>query len=197
MKNTVIVLSGPSGAGKTTLIKHLLTKRGFSSKLLRIVTCTTRRPRPGERPGKDYVFLGRKEFEKAIREKGFLEWQRILGEYYGTPRQAVEETLRAGKTPLLCIDVQGAKALRRKRGFSFVFVFVLPSQRDWQGALMKRLRGRSAESPGQIKKRLSLAKKEIACAEDYDYVLINDNIVPAVKELGKIITSSIKRKGER
>lgn len=186
-KGIIFVVSGPSGSGKTTLIKSLLGKRKFRGNLTRVVTCTTRAPRTGENDGKDYIFLKPQEFRIKIKRGNFLEWQKVLGYYYGTPKEQVKEGVDSGKDVFLCIDVKGAKTLKDKRGFKFVRIFVMPSENNWQAMLKTRLTYRGSENRQQINKRLKLAKAEIKQAKYYDYIMINKDINKAVNELTAIV----------
>ncbi|PIQ89183.1 MAG: guanylate kinase [Candidatus Omnitrophica bacterium CG11_big_fil_rev_8_21_14_0_20_42_13] len=186
-EGTVFVISGPSGSGKTTLIKNFLRQKRAGSGIVKVATCTTRPPRGGEKNGRDYVFIGAAEFERRAKKGYFLEWQRVFGQYYGTPKELVKKNLLAGRDVLLCIDVKGARALRRGGKFRFVFIFILPSSDNWQAELLARLEGRLSETSKQIKSRLLLAEKEIAGAKTYDYIIVNKRISRAVKQLSGII----------
>ncbi len=188
-KGVVFIVSGPSGSGKTTLIKQLLKRNSFKKILAKVTTCTTRLPRGKERDGCDYIFIKPAEFKKRIKRGEFLEWQKVLGRYYGTPAAAVAEYVASGKDVVLCIDVKGAKSLKRNRRFCFAYIFILPSAGNWRSTLAKRLKRRSSETAAQVGARLKLAEKEIISSKDYDYIIINNSIKQATKELGGIILS--------
>lgn len=192
-KGIIFVISGPSGSGKTTLIKRLLATKGFKNNLTRIITCTTRPRREGEKNREDYIFLNRQDFKQKIKRKEFLEWQKVLGEYYGTPRDEVEKNISCGRDIVLCIDVKGANALRLNKSFCFKYIFIMPSRRDWRRTLKARLTQRSSEPRDEICKRLRLAEEEIAGAKVYDHVVVNKNIKEAAKELALIIASERAR----
>ncbi|MDP1853660.1 MAG: guanylate kinase [Candidatus Omnitrophota bacterium] len=183
----IFIVSGPSGSGKTTLIKHLLGKDEYRNNLKKAVTCTTRKPRGKEKNGQDYIFINEREFKNRIKRKEFFEWQRVLGSFYGTPQDEVEKNLLSGSDVILCIDVKGAEFLRGNRKCRFVYIFILPSGKDWRQTLKIRLTKRSSEPQREIEKRLKLAEKEIFRARDYDHVVINKNIEEATDELGSII----------
>ncbi len=177
----LFVLSSPSGGGKTTVTKQVLRKvRGLS----RSVSVTTRKPRSGERKGRDYRFVTEEEFHRLQKEGAFVESANVHGSWYGTPRAALEARLEKGRSVLLCIDVQGARKIRRVFGRKAVLIFLVPpSVTD----LRKRLKQRSTESPAAIRARLAAAKKELACASWYDYRVPNARVEDAVAQLRTII----------
>ncbi|HDZ76946.1 MAG TPA: guanylate kinase [Candidatus Omnitrophica bacterium] len=191
-KRVVFIVSGPSGSGKTTLIKQLLKRNSFKKSVVKVTTFTTRAPRGKERDGRDYIFIKPAEFKKQIKRGEFLEWQKVLGQYYGTPKAAVAEYAASGKDVILCIDVKGAKSLKQNRSFCFSYIFILPSAGNWRVTLAKRLKMRSSETTAQVRARLELAEKEIMSSNDYEYIIINKNINQATEELGEIILSERK-----
>jgi len=156
---------------------------------MRSVSATTRKPRRGEQPGKDYFFLSPEEFKKRRKLHKFLEWAEVLGCYYGTPREFVQEHINRGDDILLSIDVQGALKIKSKVEGA-VFIFISPPSFE---ELEKRLRRRSTESKAQIARRLKLAKKEIGFRKEYNYAVLNDKISRALARLKAIIDFERKR----
>lgn len=193
-KGLVFIVSGPSGSGKTTLIEQAVNKKEFKGGVAKVVTCTTRRRRGAEKHGRDYIFLSRAEFKRRVKRKEFLEWQKVFGEYYGTPIAGIKEKILSGRDAVICIDVKGARALTKNKDFRFVRIFILPAVRGWRAALKARLVGRLSESETEIKKRLKLAEKEIASAADYDYVVVNKDIKQAAEELISIVAKERDKK---
>ena len=179
-RGILIVISGPSGAGKGTICKALLEKR---DDLYLSVSATTREPRKGEVHGVNYYFKTKEEFIEKVKENDFLEWAEVYGNFYGTPRKYVEEQLAAGKNVMLEIDPQGAKSVKLTMPDA-VLVFVMPPSYK---ELERRIRGRATETEEQIVKRLSCAVSEINTLAAYDYVIINDDIDVAVESLKSII----------
>jgi len=170
----IIVISAPSGGGKSSLCQRLLN---WSSKVVYSVSCTTRQPRGGEQDGHDYFFLSTEEFEKKIAAGEFLEYAKYNNNYYGTPRTFVEGQLSAGRDILLDIDVQGATAVAQcVRGGKFaypdalVMIFLMPPSLE---LLETRLRRRGTDSDETIRKRLGIAQKEMAHWVEYDYVIVS------------------------
>lgn len=178
-RGTLLVLSGPSGSGKGTLLQDYTSKRDdvFIS-----VSATTRNPREGERYGVNYYYMTVDEFKKKIDENGFLEYANFCGNYYGTPRDRVEEKLNEGLDVILEIDVQGA-LLVKKNCPDAVLVFTAPPS---YRILRERLIGRGTESMEVIEERLSAAVEEFKQMKEYDYIVVNDTIEKASQELGAI-----------
>jgi guanylate kinase len=189
-RGKLFVISAPSGSGKTTLCKKLILSLSGRRKLLRSVSVTTRRPRKGERPGRDYFFISERQFRERKSRQGFLEWARVLGCYYGTPREFVERETKRGNDVLLSIDVQGAKQIRRSHPEA-VFIFILPPS---FAELERRLLLRSTEERKEISRRLKLAEKELGFIKYYNYVLLNDNIQKALTRLKMIVRKERKKK---
>ncbi|HKQ36835.1 MAG TPA: guanylate kinase [Verrucomicrobiae bacterium] len=172
----LIVLSAPSGAGKTTVVQQLLAS---NRDITRVITCTTRAARPGEQDGIDYHFYDPARFAKAVDAGLFLEHATVFGNSYGTLKSEVLEKLRANKDVILTIDVQGAESIRACAGRdpelkrSLVTVFLAPTSLK---VLEQRLQKRGADSPEAIQKRLSMAREEIAHWKSFDYLLISTTI---------------------
>ena len=166
-RGLMFILSSPSGAGKTTLAERLLTKDG---EMTLSISATTRPRRPGEVHGEDYFFVSEEEF-KRMRDAGeFLEWANVFGNYYGTPRNLVEEALRQGKDALFDIDWQGAQQLDEVAGEDVVKVFILPPTRE---ELERRLRQRAQDPEDIMQKRMAKADAEMSHWAEYDYVIVN------------------------
>jgi guanylate kinase len=175
-----VILSAPSGSGKTTIAKLLLARRpdlGYS------VSCTTRSPRPGEIDGRDYYFMTRAEFI-AERERGaFAESAVVHGNLYGTLRREVERVIAEGKQVVMDIDVQGSMQFVRAFPHSAT-IFILPPSAE---VLLERLRARKTESPAQLAARLQSALQELQQVDEYEYVVVNDDLERAVASVGSII----------
>lgn len=185
-RGELLVVSAPSGAGKTTLIRALLARGGAHAERLAFsVSHTTRRPRPGEVEGVAYHFVTRPVFEAMAAEGRFLEWARVHDRLYGTSRDAVEAELAAGRDVLLDIDVQGARQVK-ERFPQAASIFVLPPS---FAELRQRLMGRGQDAPEQVATRLRAALEEVRCYETYDYVILNDDPDRAADELAAIILS--------
>ena len=178
----LVVLSGPSGCGKGTVIRELM--QGHPN-LFYSVSATTRQPRPGEEDGVHYYFLKKEQFEELIASDGMLEYANYCGNYYGTPRAAVEEQCKAGKDVILEIEVQGAMQVREKCPDA-VFLFVLPPSAE---ELARRLTDRRTEDPQTVHNRLVKAKEEMAMAGSYDYIVVNDIVSETAAQIEAILTA--------
>jgi guanylate kinase len=176
----LIVLSGPSGAGKGTVCDALMKHR---SDLVLSVSCTTRERRSGEYEGIDYYYKTKEEFKELIEQGEFLEYANVFSNFYGTPRSFVLEKLGEGQNVLLEIDVQGA--LKVKESYpDGVFLFLVPPSIE---ELEKRIRGRATETDEQIRARLNKASYEMNKMREYDYIIVNDRIEKVVKSIESII----------
>lgn len=176
----LVVLSGPSGAGKNTLLSAVLPR---IPDLKYSVSATTRPPRPGEKDGVDYFFLQESEFQAKIAAGEFLEWAEFAGYRYGTPRRFVEECLEQGLTVITDINIEGARQIKKNLP-SGVFVFLLPPSIQ---ELQKRLHARGTDSSEAIDRRLKIALEEMAAIVDYDYWILNRDLEDACAELEAII----------
>jgi len=179
-RGILIVLSGPSGAGKGTVLTRLFSER---DDMFLSVSATTRAPRPGEEDGVQYYFVSRSRFEDMIASDELLEHAEYCGNYYGTPLKAVEERLAAGRNVILEIEVQGAMKVK-SRCPDAVMVFIAPPSLK---ELERRLRGRNTEDGDTVERRMEKAKKEYAEIDRYEYLVVNDDIDTAARELGAII----------
>ena len=181
-RGVMLVLSSPSGAGKTTLSRGLLANE---PNVTMSVSATTRLPRPGEINGQDYFFLGVEEFLRMVQQDAFLEHAEVFGNHYGTPKQPVFDALAAGRDVLFDIDWQGTQQLRQQARDDVVSIFVLPPSR---GELERRLRARAEDPADVIAKRMAKADGEISHWAEYDYVIINDDIARALAQVREILT---------
>ena len=188
-KGALVIISAPSGTGKSTVCRKLLQRR---KELRYSVSCTTRAPRPGEKHGRHYQFLGADDFKRRVQRHEFLEWAMVHGHYYGTPRHFIESSIQEGRWVLLAIDVQGAAAIRRKLP-DCVLVFLLPP--SWE-ELQQRLAGRHEDSQSAAT-RLGNARAELEAAQRYDYVVVNDELEAAVSQIECIITAESLKTSRR
>lgn len=182
-KGLLTVVSGFSGAGKGTLMKALLSK--YDNYALS-VSMTTRKPRPGEVDGKDYFFIDRKKFEQNIKDGKLIEYAQYVENYYGTPKDYVFEQLEAGKDVLLEIEIQGALQIKKKFPDSLL-LFVTTKNAD---VLVERLKGRGTEELDVIYKRLSRAAEEAQGIEEYEYLIVNDDLDTTVCQMHDIIQNA-------
>ena len=180
-RGLLIVLSGPSGVGKGTVRKALFEMP--EQEFVYSVSMTTRAPRPGEVDGVDYYFVTREEFERQIEAGNLLEYAEFVGNYYGTPKDKVEEQLNKGKEVILEIEVNGAFQVREKCKDA-VFIFLVPPTRR---ALYERLKSRGTECEERIIARINKANKEFRLAHQYDYIVVNDEIYNAADRIMAII----------
>lgn len=191
----LVVISAPSGAGKTTLCEQTLAAR---PNMTRAITCTTREPRPGEKDGVDYYFLDAGDFLKRVQAGNFLEHATVYGNSYGTLKSEVLGKLRSGKDVLLNVDVQGAAAIRAhaeedtELKTALVTVFLTPPS---MSILEVRLKKRGQDSPQIIAKRLSVAKQEIVQWKNFDYLIVSSSIAEDVRRLQAILDAEQMRQG--
>lgn len=183
-KGLIFVLSGPSGSGKTTLHERLLKDKEV--KLKRSVSCTTRAKRAGEKQGRDYCFISRREFFIKKRRQEFLETQKVFGQLYGTPSSFVRKSICRGQDVLLCIDVKGAMVVKKKFPEA-VMIFIAPPSFK---TLSQRLDQRSTENHSSKGLRIKIAKRELGFKKHYDHIVKNDKLNQALKELKNIIRNT-------
>lgn len=181
MKGNLYIVSSPAGGGKTTIINLLLEELPF---LRRVITYTSRQKRKNEIDGVDYIFVKKEEFEKLIKEDAFLEYALVHGNYYGTPKKDVFQLLEKGYDVVLVIDVQGMKQVKQLYP-EVITIFILPPSLE---ELVNRMKLRG-ESDQEIEKRLNTAKREIPFWKEYDYVVVNDNLIQAKDQIKCIITA--------
>jgi guanylate kinase len=179
-KATLVVLSSPSGGGKTTICRKILRKH---KDYLYSISATTRKKRKNEKEGKDYFFLSESQFDQLRKKRGFVEWAKVHGEYYGTLKKFVDQAEKKGKFALFVLDVQGGMAIKKKYPESVLIFLLPPSLLE----LKKRLIMRGTDSTDEVEKRLKIALKEIRFWSKYDYVVINKNLEETVKSVEKII----------
>jgi len=190
-RGLMLVLSSPSGAGKTTLSRRLMAR---DRNLVMSVSVTTRPPRPGERDGSDYFFLSPEEFDDLLAKDGLLEWAEVFGNRYGTPRKAVEDALSQGRDMLFDIDWQGTQQLAGKMASDLVRIFILPPTAE---DLRQRLIERAEDSSAEIAKRMAEASSEISHWAEYDYVLINDDLERCDRAISSILHAERLRQTRR
>lgn len=186
-RGLLIVLSSPSGGGKTTLSQRLMKR---DKNLVRSVSCTTRKPRPGEKNGKDYFFITPARFERMISRRAFLEWAKVHRNYYGTPRKWVEGMLARGKDVLFVIDVQGGRTIKRREPGALLIFLKPPGIR----VLQRRLLGRGSNDPADLKVRLRDARRELKAGRRYDHQVVNDDLAKAVSDTAKIIKNERRKR---
>jgi len=179
-KGLLFIISGPSGVGKGTIRKEISK---IFPELKYSISANTRLPRPDEREGVDYYFISREKFESMIRENKFAEWAVVHGEYKGTPLDFLIQQRKIGNDVILEIDVQGAQQIKEKFPEG-IFIFIAPP--SWED-LVERLKKRGTETEDNLKKRLNDAFEEIVQIENYDYIVINDQLEKAVKKVESII----------
>ncbi len=181
-RGLLYIVSAPSGAGKTTLCRQIVAT---VPNLWHSVSYTTRQPRPGEHHGRDYFFTDEATFLAMVERMEFLEWARVYGQYYGTPRKPIVDRLDQGIDVLLEIDTQGAAQIKKKFEDA-VYIYILPPSLK---TLRTRLQNRAGDSPEEIKRRLQKAREEVWSYRDYYYIVRNDDIKQSLKELESIFVA--------
>jgi guanylate kinase len=182
-RGLLMVLSSPSGAGKTTLARRLIES---DNEIAMSVSVTTRPPRPGEAEGRDYFFVDDAAFKRMRETDALLEWARVFDNFYGTPRAAVEKAIKSGRDVLFDIDWQGAQQLSEKMKHDVVRVFILPPS---AAALEKRLHTRAQDSAEVVRRRMEAASAEISHWPEYDYVIVNASVDASMAGLKAILTA--------
>jgi guanylate kinase len=184
----LLVMSSPSGAGKTTLSRRLLAT---DSNIAMSISVTTRKPRPGEVNGKDYHFITQQQFDGMVENRELLEWATVFGNSYGTPKKPVEDALEAGRDVLFDIDWQGTQQMAQAMEEDLVRLFILPPTPD---SLRTRLINRAQDTSAVIAKRMAEAAHEISHWPEYDYVIINDDLDVAHAQVVSILTAERLRR---
>lgn len=180
------VISGFSGVGKGTIVKKLVAEEDYALS----ISATSRAPREGEVHGREYFFLTRDEFHSMIESDGLIEWAEYVNNFYGTPREYVEERLAEGKDVILEIEPQGALKIKEKYPEAVLIFIVPPNAKE----LEKRLIGRGTEEADTIKKRLKRAAEETEYIDNYEYIVVNDNLDDAVRDIHHIIQAASHKK---
>lgn len=185
MSARLIVISAPSGGGKTTIAQEILKRH---PDLVFSVSATTRPRRTGEADGKDYHFLSREEFEGLIREGQLVEWEELFNQLYGTLRREVDAGLAAGRSMLFDVDVKGALAIKKLYGDTALLIFVKPPD---TAALMERLRNRRTEDPDALRKRLDRVPMEMEQAKFFDHQVVNDRLAQAIADVDALVRRAL------
>lgn len=186
-RGRLIVVSAPSGSGKTTIAKKIMERFPF---IKFSVSATTRPKRNGEVDGKDYFFLTKEEFEKKIQNGELLEWEEIYGNYYGTLKSVVESALKNGEVLLFDVDVNGAISIKKKFPDDSILIFIKPPNIE---TLKERLKRRKTETEEQIKKRLERVPMELGKAEFFDYIFVNDKLEDTVNAVARVVFNEIEK----
>ncbi len=184
----IVILSSPSGAGKTTLVKKISLRKKYKIS----ISHTTRKPRLNEKNGKDYFFINKKDFRRLIKDKKFLEYAKVFKNYYGSLKENVIYKLKKGKNVIFDIDWQGTKQIKNKKlDYKIITIFILPPSKD---ELFKRLLKRDQKDKKIAKERMKQFKSDVKHWRDYDFTVINDNLEKCYKLIIKFITSQTKQK---
>ena len=185
-KGGIYILSSPSGAGKTTLVKKISKNSKFSVS----ISHTTRSPRPNEKNGKDYYFISQNRFLKLIKKKEFLEYAEVFNNYYGSSKELVIKKLDSGTNVVFDIDWQGTRKIKNKKlKYRIITIFILPPSKE---ELIKRLKKRENNNIKTVRKRMKQFNKDLSKWNEYDYVVINDNLNSCYKKIIKLIKSKKK-----
>mgnify|MGYP001563399857 CR=1 FL=1 len=185
----LIIFSAPSGAGKTTIVHHVLKR--FSDQLEFSISACTRAMRPNEVEGKDYHFMSTEDFKSKIKKNEFVEWEEVYqGQFYGTLKSEIERIWNSGKHVIFDLDVQGGISLKRKFGRQAYAVFVMPPSVE---ILELRLKQRQTEAPESLAKRITKAKEEILVAGQFDKILVNENLEKACADAEKLVAEFLKK----
>ena len=185
-KGGMFILSSPSGAGKTTLVKKISRNRNY----IVSISHTTRPPRPSEKNGKDYFFISKNNFKKLIKKKEFLEHAKVFDNYYGSSKKIIIKKLMQGKNIIFDIDWQGTRQIRNKKlNFDLTTIFILPPSKN---ELLKRLIKREKQNMKTVKKRMKEFKKDLSKWKEYDHVVINDNLKTCYNEIIDVIKNKKK-----
>ena len=185
-RGLLIVVSGPSGVGKGTILDKLFQEKDLN--LVYSISMTTRKPRPLEKEGEDYFFVSKEEFENNIKNNELLEHAQFVGNYYGTPQSYVDQLLNEGKNVVLEIEVQGALQVMEKRPDALTVFIAPPSFEE----LERRIRGRGTEADDVVKERLAKARKEITVKDRYKHVVVNDDVDVAKDKIASLIKENLK-----
>ncbi len=186
-KGGIFILSSPSGAGKTTLVKKISRNKNFSIS----ISHTTRKPRPNEKNGRDYYFVSKNYFRKLIKRNEFLEHAKVFENYYGSSKKKVIEKLKVGKNVIFDIDWQGTRQIRnQKLKYKLITIFILPPSKN---ELLKRLIKREKKNMRTVKKRMKEFKKDLSKWKEYDQIVVNDDLDKCYKKIIKIIKNVDKK----
>ena len=185
-KGGLFILSSPSGAGKTTLVKKISKHKSYSVS----ISHTTRLPRPNEKNGKDYYFISKNAFKKLIKKNEFLEHAKVFDNYYGSSKKLVTKKLKEGKNVIFDIDWQGTRQIRNKKlKYKLLTIYILPPSKK---ELLRRLNKREKKNLKTVKKRMKEIKKDLSRWKEYDFVVINDNLKTCYKKIMSVIKNNKK-----
>ncbi|MDQ7052572.1 MAG: guanylate kinase [candidate division KSB1 bacterium] len=188
-RGLLVVISAPSGGGKTTVIHEILKTNDDLFQYS--ISATTRKPRGREQDGVDYYFISEEEFKRRIEASEFIEWARVHGHYYGTPKKPIDDAISSGKIIFLDIDVQGGLEVKKKYGDDALLIFIMPPSIE---ELEKRLRGRKTESDEEIARRLAAVPVEIEKSKYYDAVVVNNDLSETVRKVKDMIYKTYQAK---
>lgn len=189
MGGLLIILSSPSGGGKTSVIRAILQQ--YPADFVYSISATTRPPRPGEIHGYDYLFLSPEQFQQLIDAELLLEWEQVHGYYYGTPKQFIEQAIDQGKMVLLDVDVNGALRIAKRYPQNCLTIFLAPPSME---KLVERLQARKTDSEAAIHRRLERIPMEMKKSSQFDYVIINDDLQRTIEEVVRVIHEFRKKR---